>query len=66
MTQLLVGILLVAVILPAMGVIWPATRRRTSADSDFAALRHDMQTALSSHSQAVNTQLGQDLQTVLQ
>ncbi|HVB07787.1 MAG TPA: DNA recombination protein RmuC [Candidatus Acidoferrales bacterium] len=66
MTQLLVGILLVAVILLAMGVIWLATRRRTSADGDFAALRHDMQTALSSHSQAVNTQLGQVLQTVLQ
>lgn len=66
MTQLLVGILLVAVILLAMGVIWLATRRRTPADSDFAALRHDMQTALSSHSQAVNTQLGQVLQTVLQ
>jgi len=66
MTQLLVGILLVAVILLAMGVIWLATRRRTSADGDFAALRHDMQTALSSHSQSVNTQLGQVLQTVLQ
>ncbi|MHB8753829.1 MAG: DNA recombination protein RmuC [Candidatus Acidiferrales bacterium] len=66
MTQLLVGILLVAVILLTMGVIWLATRRRTSADGDFAALRQDMQAALSSHSQAVNTQLGQVLQTVLQ
>lgn len=66
MTQLLVGILLVAVILLAVGVIWLAPRRRTPADGDFAALRQDMQAALSSHSQAVNAQVGQVLQTVIQ
>ena len=63
--QILIAALLVLVILLAIGVVWLATRRRASA-GDFAALRQDMQTALSSHSQAVNAQIGQVLQTVLQ
>ncbi|MGH9830162.1 MAG: hypothetical protein ACREDR_43685, partial [Blastocatellia bacterium] len=64
--QVLVAALLVLVILLAIGIVWLSTRRPDSAKSDFATLRQEMQTALLSHSQSVNTQMGQVLQTVLQ
>ena len=64
--QVTVAALLVLVILLAVGVVWLSTRRVDSSKSDFATLRQEMQTALLSHSQSVNTQVGQMLQTVLQ
>lgn len=66
MTQTLMAALIAAVILLALGIVWLSVRRRGDGDSQISALRQDMQTALQTHSQAVNTQLGQVLQTVLQ
>lgn len=66
MTQTLMAALIAAVILLALGIVWLSARRRGDGDSQISALRQDMQTALQTHSQAVNTQLGQVLQTVLQ
>jgi DNA recombination protein RmuC len=66
MTQALMAALIAVVILLAVGIAWLSTRRRSDGESQISALRQDMQTALQAHSQAVNTQLGQVLHTVLQ
>jgi DNA recombination protein RmuC len=66
MTQALMAALIAVVILLALGIVWLSTRRRGDGESQISALRQDMQTALQAHSQAVNTQLGQVLHTVLQ
>ncbi|HEV2289578.1 MAG TPA: DNA recombination protein RmuC [Candidatus Acidoferrales bacterium] len=66
MTQALFAGLIAVVISLALGIVWLSTRRRGEGDSQISALRQDMQTALQAHSQAVNTQLSQVLQTVLQ
>lgn len=66
MTQILVAVLLALVILLAIGVVWLSRRRPDAAKNDFAALRQEMQGALHSHSQAINNQMSQVLQTVLE
>lgn len=66
MTQVLIAVLVAAVILLAIGLAWTSMKRPGHAETDLAVLRQDMQTALLSHSQAVNSQLGQVMQTVLQ
>jgi DNA recombination protein RmuC len=66
MTQALMAALIAVVILLAVGIAWLSTRRHGDGENQISALRQDMQTALQAHSQAVNTQLGQVLHTVLQ
>lgn len=64
--QVMVAALSSLVICLAIGVIWLSTRRGASTQKDFASLRQDMHAALLSHSQSVNAQVAQSLQTVLQ
>ncbi|MGH9782437.1 MAG: hypothetical protein ACRD33_11535, partial [Candidatus Acidiferrales bacterium] len=64
--QVLVAALSALVIFLVIGVIWLSTRRGDSTQRDFASLRQEMQAALLSHSQSVNAQVAQSLQTVLQ
>lgn len=53
-------------VLIAIGLTWLLVRHQGSAASDLGVLRQEIQTALMAHSQAVNSQLTQVTQTVLQ
>jgi DNA recombination protein RmuC len=64
--ELLAGVILVSLILLVAVLVLLLARRNSGATSDLGVLRHDVQTALMAHSQAVNTQLTQVTQTVLQ
>lgn len=64
--EILAAAVLVSVILLVIFMVWLLARRPNTANADLSALRHDMQTSLMAHSQAVNTQLTQVTQTVLQ
>lgn len=59
-----IAVILLAVL--AIALLWLFVHRQAGAGSDLAALRQDMQAALMAHSQAVNSQLTQVTQTVLQ
>lgn len=64
--ELLAIIAFILMAMLAISVLWLFARRHGAAGSDLAVLRQDMQTALMAHSQAVNSQLTQVTQTVLQ
>ncbi|MFZ0333914.1 MAG: DNA recombination protein RmuC [Candidatus Acidiferrales bacterium] len=63
---LLAAIVLIPSILLVIALVWLLARRQSTANSDSSILRQDVQTALMAHSQAVNSQLNQVTQTVLQ
>src|SRR5215469_1620819 len=66
MTGVFVAIILILVILLAISVTWRFSSRQNAAGSEIGTLRQDMQAALMAHSQAMNNQLAQVTQTVLQ
>jgi len=61
-----VAIVLILIILLAISVTWLFSHRQSAADAEIGTLRQDVQTALMAHSQAMNNQLTQVTQTVLQ
>lgn len=64
--ELLGAIAVILLTVLAIALLWLFVHRQAGAGSDLAALRQDMQAALMAHSQAVNSQLTQVTQTVLQ
>jgi DNA recombination protein RmuC len=62
----LAGIAVVLLIVLMIAFVWLFARRPSVTNSDVSVLRQDMQAALLAHSQAVNSQLTQVTQTVLQ
>jgi DNA recombination protein RmuC len=65
--ELLLGAIVVILLTAlAIGILLLFARRQNASGGDLAILRQDMQTALLAHSQAVNSQLAQVTQTVLQ
>lgn len=64
--ELLGTIALILLTAFVIGQFWLLARRQGDAGSDLAVLRQEMQMALTSHSQAINGQLAQVTQTVLQ
>lgn len=66
MTGLFIAIILILVILLAISVTWLFSRRQNAAAAEMGNLRQEMQASLVAHSQAMNSQLTQVAQTVLQ
>lgn len=64
--EVLGAIVLILLVVLSISLLWLFMRRQNTTGSDLAVLRQDMQTALMVHSQAVNSQLAQVTQTVLQ
>ena len=65
MAVLSLGLVTFLVLLVAV-LVWLLMRRQNLANNEMNVLRQDMQNTLMAHSQAVNTQLAQVTQTVLQ
>ena len=66
MEQALALVALLAIVALSIVVLWLFSRRQSAASGDLNLLRSDMQSALLAHSQALNGQLTQVTQTVLQ
>jgi DNA recombination protein RmuC len=64
--ELLGAIVLLLLVVLSISLLWLFMRRQNTTGTDLAVLRQDMQTALMAHSGAVNNQLAQVTQTVLQ
>lgn len=64
--ELLMAIVLVLLVLLVVTLLWLFSDRQSAREGKFTLLRQDMQAALMAHSQAVNSQLTQLTQTVLQ
>src|SRR5690348_14078177 len=66
MGQTIALIALIIVVVVSVLLVWALMRRQAAPGTDLNAFRNDMQSALMAHSQALNSQLAQVTQTVLQ
>ena len=64
--ELLAAVAVIFLGVLVIGLVWLLTRRQSATSSDVSVLRQDMQTVLMAHSQAVNSQLAQVTQTLVQ
>lgn len=66
MGQIIAFIALIIVVTVSILLLWMVTKRQSAPIGDLSLLHSDMQSALMAHSQALNSQLAQVTQTVLQ